>query len=397
MTAIHPEQFTKNADVLYLAFELGWSEWKLAFTIGPAQQPRLRSIKARDLTGVQNEIVGAKKRFGLAANARVVCCFEAGRDGFWLQRWLLAQGLDNVVVDSASIEVNRRKRRAKSDRLDACKLVQQLMRYHGGEKKVWSVVRVPSVADEDRRQLHRELEALKDEQTRHVNRIKGLLASQGVELARVEADFVTKLSTLRLWDGTPVPAELRACLVREFERWEFVHRQILGLEVERRRRTRTTTTPQIEQVRQLLGLAGIGANGSWLLVFELFAWREIRNRRQLGGLVGLVPTPYQSGDSAREQGISKAGNRRLRKMMVELAWCWLRYQPESALSQWYERRFGNGPPRGRKVGIVAVARKLLVALWRYLKFGEVPEGAVLADWRRKVHAPLGPPAAKQSA
>src|SRR5215472_10631628 len=189
MTATRDVQSTTSVPRLHLAFELSWNQWKLAFTIGHGQPARLRSVAARDLSGLLKEIARAKRRFGLPDDAAVVSCYEAGRDGFWLHRWLVSQGIVNVIVDSASIEVNRRKRRAKSDRLDAAKLVSMLLRYHAGETKVWSVVRVPQAADEDRRQLHREIIAIQDERTQHVNRIKAFLASQGIELARVTQKF----------------------------------------------------------------------------------------------------------------------------------------------------------------------------------------------------------------
>jgi transposase len=378
-------QNTAPRQVLYLAFELGWGQWKLGFTIGHGQAPRFRTIPARELDVLQREITQAKRRFGLPAEAAVVSCYEAGRDGFWLHRYLLKQGLENRVVDSSSIEVNRRKRRAKSDGLDAAKLLTLLLRYWGGERKVWSVVRVPDAAAEDRRQLHRELLELKDERTSHINGIKGLLASHGLAVAIVGQDFLKCLSALQLWDGSPLPAELQTRLRRAWERWHFVDRQIKDLENERRKRVRRPETPHIDQVRRLLEMRGVGLNGAWLLVFELFAWRALENRRQLGGLVGLVPTPYQSGDSQREQGISKAGNRHVRKMLVELAWGWLRWQPASALTLWFEHRFGCGNKRSRKIGIVALARKLLIALWRYLEQGEIPEGAQLCPWQPKVN------------
>jgi transposase len=244
---------------------------------------------------------------------------------------------------------------------------------------------VPSVAAEDGRHLHRELTELKEERTGYSNRVKGLLAGQGVALTVVDEDFPQELGKLRLWDGSAVPVELQARLLRAWQRWEFVERQIKDLENERRRRIRRDETPHVDQVRQLLSLPGVGFNGAWLLVLEFFAWRDIQNRRQLGGLVGLVPTPYQSGDSQREQGISKAGNRHMRTLLVELAWNWLRWQPDSDLSQWFQRRFGVGNKRSRKIGIVAVARKLLIALWRYLKQGEVPAGARLCCWRSKIN------------
>lgn len=386
MTTIRMQQSITVEVRLHLAFELGWNEWKLAFTIGHGQAPRLRTIKARDLEALQREIAKAKERFGLPTDAAVVSCYEAGRDGFWLHRWLATVGVVNVVIDSASIEVNRRRRRAKSDHLDATKLVTMLLRYHSGESKVWSVVKVPSAADEDRRRLHRELRQLKDERTGHVNRMKGLLACQGVNLSKVDAGFAEQLAEVRLWDKTELGADLRGELLREFERWQFVDRQIKNAEQARRQKIRSDETPHVDKVRKLLALCGVGFNGAWVLVMELFGWRVLKNRKQLGALVGLTPTPFQSGSSAKEQGISKAGNRQLRQMMVELAWCWVRWQPASELSQWYQRRFGSGG-RSRKVGIVALARKLLIALWRYLEHGEIPKGAKVGTWQTKLKMP----------
>ncbi|HEV3118354.1 MAG TPA: IS110 family transposase [Gemmataceae bacterium] len=387
MSAAYTGNVSTQGGVLQLAFELGWTQWQLAFTIGYGQKPRQRTIRARDLAALEQEIAKAKKRFQLAGAAPVVSCYEAGRDGFWLHRYLTARGVTNVIVDSASIEVNRRKRRVKSDKLDANKLVTMLLRYHAGEKKVWSVVRAPSVADEDQRQLHRELQELKDDRTRHTNRIKGLLASQGLAFEAVDELLPTWLGTARLWDGTTLGADLQRRLIREYERWQFVQRQILELTRERRRRMLCDTTPHVDMVRRLLGLAGIGVNGAWLLVYEFFAWRKLQNRKQAGALVGLTGTPYQSGTSEHEQGISKAGSKRMRKMLVELAWCWLRWQGQTALSQWYARRFGTGKGAARKIGVVAVARKLFIALWKYLERGEVPAGAKLVDWRSKLIRP----------
>jgi transposase len=346
--------------------------------------PRLRTIAARNTQAVLQEVAKAKKRFGLADDAPVLSCYEAGRDGFWLHRYLESQGVANSVVDSSSIEVKRRGRRRKTDNLDAGKLLSMLIRWHGGEKKVWSVVQVPGVVDEDRRQLHRDLLELKGERTQHTNRIKGLLAGCGLELARVDEDFPEVLEGLRTWDGAAVPAGLQQRLLREHERWCFVDRQVRDLENERARKIRTSDEEPVQKVRQLLNLRGIGANSAWLYVMEFFGWRRIKNRKQLGALAGLTPTPYNSGDSSRAQGISKAGNRRLRAMAVEIAWSWLHYQPTSALSAWYLRRFGSGNSRQRRIGIVALARKLLVALWRYLETGQAPEGAVTLDWKTKM-------------
>jgi len=375
MSATHPVYSTPAAaPVLYVACELSLTTWKLAFTTGAGQPPRIRSIAAGGTNSLLSEIKKAKQRFRLPDDTPVLSCYEAGRDAFWIHRFLVHNSIQNIVVDSASIEVNRRKRRAKSDRLDAVKLVSMLIRWHNGEKKVWCVVHVPTVRDEDRRQLHRELIELKSQRTEHVNRIKGLLAGLGLRTI-VDAKLPERLETLRQWDGAGVPPALRQRILREFERWQLVGRQIRELEGERTDRIRHDPSPEVEKVRRLLRLKGIGENGAWLLVWEFFSWRLIRNRRELASLAGLSPTPYDSGKTRHEQGISKAGNGRVRWMMVQLAWGWLRYQPDSELSRWYQRRFGQGNTRLRKVGIVALARKLLIALWKYLETGELPAGA----------------------
>jgi transposase len=385
MSATHTTQSTATAaPVLYLALELSWNSWKLAFTVGLGQKPRLRTIRARDTAALLLEIQKAKLRFGLGDDTPVVSCYEAGRDGFWLHRFLVHHGINNQVVDSASIEVNRRKRRAKSDSLDATKLVQMLIRWHNGERSVWSIVNVPTVADEDRRQRHRELIELKAERTEHVNRIKGLLAALGLGIV-VNAQLPQRLEELRQWDGAPLPQAVRERILREFERWQQVHAQIRALESSQRRAVRDDEEPQVEQARHLLKLRGVGVVGAWILVREVFGWRQIKNRRELASLVGLTPTPYGSGDSQQEQGISKAGNRRVRWLLIELAWGWLHHQPQSELSQWYQGRFGSGNARARKVGIVALARKLLIALWKYVERGEVPKGAVLVNWEQKLN------------
>jgi transposase len=361
---------------LYLAFELGNKQWKLGFTIGLGQGPRERTIAAGDLVAFQEEIRLAKKRFELSQTARVMSCYEAGRDGFWLHRYLRSKDIENLVVDSASIEVNRRARRAKTDRLDLAKLLTMLIRYDYGEKKVWSVVHVPSPEAEDKRHLHRQLATRKVDRTRHINRIKGLLVGQGVRLS-VGADFLERLDKVRLWDGSALPKGLRARLEGECACLQFVNQQIKELEAERTEAIRTSDDPSVEKVRRLMRLRGIGDNSAWLFVMEFFGWRAFRNRRQVGGLSGLTPTPYQSGDESQEQGIDKSGNCPIRAMTIEIAWGWLRYQPQSELSLWYQRRFGHGSKRVRKIGIVALARKLLVALWRYLEYGEIPAGAQL--------------------
>ncbi len=371
----HPKD-DSTRPALYLAFELSDQEWKLGFTVGLGQPPRQRKMAGGDTTTLKQEIALAKQRFGLPAAAPVMSCYEAGRDGFWLHRFLESEHITNLVVDSASIEVSRRGKHAKTDRLDVEKLLSMLLRYHAGESRVWSVVQVPSLAAEDQRHLHRQLLALKGERTRYVNRIKGLLVGQGIHLS-VNGEFLTHLPELRLWDGKPLPAGLAARLQREFTCWQFVQRQILELETERRTAIRDSQEPCMIQVRQLLRLKGIGENSAWLFVMEFFGWRDFHNRREIGALAGLTPTPFQSGGEDHEQGISKAGNTLIRAMAIEIAWGWLRFQPESALSQWYQERFGAGSTRLHKIGIVALARKLLIALWHYLESGELPEGAAL--------------------
>lgn len=384
MTATHRHDLTtKPSPVLYLALELGWKTWKLAFTVGLGQKARLRTIPARDLDALSVEIKKAKVRFGLPEDTPVLSCYEAGRDGFWLHRYLTAGGVDNQVVDSSSIEVNRRRRRAKSDRLDAAKLVTMLIRWHFGDTKVWSVVNVPNREAEDARQLHRELIELKAERTSHSNRIKGMLAGLGLNVI-VDAKLPGRVQALRQYDGTPVPEPLQRRILREFERWTLVDRHIRDLNNQRAREVRKQEEFQVQKVRRLMSLNGVGSNGAWILVREFFDWRQFKNRRQLGSLAGLTPTPYSSGETEREQGISKAGNKRVRWLMIELAWGWLRYQPESALSKWYQRRFGRGNSRMRRIGIVALARKLLIAFWRYLEYDELPEGAITVSLEEKL-------------
>jgi transposase len=340
------------------------------------QKPRERVVPARDLSKVFEEIAAAKRRFKLPESCRVVSCYEAGRDGFWLHRALVAAGVENQVVDSSSIEVKRRARRAKTDRLDLGKLVSMLIRYHNGETKVWSVVHVPEVAEEDRRQLHRELADLKAERAREINRIKGLLAGQGIGLEK-RGQAKIDLDRVRLWDGSCLPEGMRGRLLRAQERIEFLSRQIKELETKRAEELESSPRVDIQQARMLMALRGIGPTSAWMMTMEFFGWRKFRNRRQIGALSGLAPTPYQSGDSAREQGISKSGNRRVRTRAIEMAWMWVRYQPESALSRWFQDRFGQGASRQRRIGIVALARKLLVALWRFLETGAIPDGAML--------------------
>ncbi len=362
-----------NGGTLHVAFELGRKKWKLGFTIGLGQKARKKNVDAGDTTAVVHEIAAAKRRFGLPEDARVVSCYEAGPEGFWLHRWLISIGVENVVVDSASIEVNRRKRRAKSDGLDVEGLLKLLCRHTMGEPKVWSVVRVPPPQIEDARQLHRELATLTEERTRIRNRIRGLLAVHGASV-RHWSKVRQELATMRLWDGSALGEGLRQRLEREVERMELVQRQLKGIEqaMEAELQAAAESGSPIAMMQRLVNLRGIGAQGARIMVVELFAWRGFRNRREVGGCTGLTPTPYQSGKSAHEQGIDKAGNVWLRRVATQLAWSWVRWQPHSELTLWFNRKFASGGRRQRRVGIVGVARKLVIALWRYALGAELP-------------------------
>jgi transposase len=357
-----------------MALELSAKRWKLGFSDGERQ--RLVSMEAGEWSELEGHLARAKEKFALAADCRVESCYEAGRDGFWIHRALVSQGIGNRVVDSASIEVNRRHRRTKSDKVDVKALLRLLQRYCGGERGMMSVVRVPTLEQEDARRLHRERERLLKERGSHSARIRSLLVVHGVEL-KLDARFGQRLDAALGGLGYALGADLKAELLREYARYRLVDEQIRALEHEQRARAEAAQGSAMEQINGLMQLRGVGWQSSWGLVMEFFAWRAFRNQRQVGACAGLAPTPYSSGESEREQGISKAGNRRVRTLMIELSWLWLRYQPGSALSRWFEHRFGGGGKRMRRIGIVALARKLLIALWRYVTEGLIPEGAVL--------------------
>jgi transposase len=352
---------------LCVSFELGDKAWKLTFSDG-CRNPGRFTIAAGDQAAVLVCIERAKARCGLQPHASVHSCYEAGRDGWWLHRWLKQHGIDNIVVDSSSIEVNRRARRAKSDRLDGDKLLQMLLRYRRGER-VWSVVHEPSPQAEDERRVPRELQRLTREHTAHCNRIRALLVLHNLRPAQVRGRSWT------LWWAAhcaEVPPLLRAEIERECERLELVAQHMRAIHAQQRQEL-----AQQPVVKQLSQLRAIGVRGAWVLAKELFGWRRFDNRRQLASSLGLAPTPYASGDSQREQGIGKAGNKRVRWLMIELSWCWLRLQPDSELTRWFNRRFAAGSKRMRRIGIVALARRLAIALWRYVQHGEIPAGASL--------------------
>lgn len=368
-------QSTELSASLFMGMELGSTRWKVAFAMGLGHRPRIVQIPARELSRLQQEITRARHRFGLPPTTPVRSCYEAGRDGFWLHRALSSTGISNVVVDPSSIAVDRRARRAKTDRVDATALVVQLIHATAGDRRGWREVRVPSVQAEADRHLQREWETVRDDRTRIRNRIQGLLATHGVAVP-LTALFARTLQSVQLWDGSALPAELIERLEREWQQLQAIEARQARLRRARRTRVRTREDVVAHQTQRLASLRGIGENGALTLSTELFAWRGFTNGRQLGAMVGLTPTPYRSDQTVVEQGISQSGNRRVRALSIELAWSWLRWQPSSELSTWFHARFGQHA-RARRIGIVAVARRLLIALWRFAHDGPVPAGARL--------------------
>lgn len=366
-------EMSVKESVLYVGFELGQREWKLAMTTGFGVKPVVQRVSGGDVAAVQRIIAKAHQRFGLGAGTRVASCYEAGRDGFWVHRALTAVGVDNRVVDSSSIEVNRRRRRAKTDRLDALKLVMMLVRVWSGEAGVWREVRVPTVAAEAARSVSRERTALTQDRTRLVNQQRGWLATWGARLpGRRREGWWT---TVRDWAGAALPAAVQARLARADRRLQAIKAQIAELDAQQAATLRRAAPES--PGRQLVRLKGVAVRSASVLLEEGLVWRAFRNRREIGGLLGFAPTPYNSGDQQRDQGISRAGNARLQAVSIQLAWNWVRWQPFSRLTRWYQARFGAGR-RARRIGIVALARKLLIGLWRYVTAGVIPEGALLA-------------------
>jgi len=358
---------------LYVAFELGKQTWKLAMTSGVGVVPWVRTVPGGDLGAVDRALAAGRARFRLSAGTRVVSCYEAGRDGFWVHRALVQRGVSNRVVDSASIEVNRRARRAKTDRLDALKLVTMLVRVCQGERRVWSEVRVPSAAVEAARHVSRERSTLVRERTRLKNQVRGWLAAVGCGLPRRRgAQWWTRV---RDWAGAALPVELQGRLERAAARWRVLEQQLEAVAAQQA--AAVAAAPRDSALARLVRVKGVSTTSAAVLVAEGLAWRQFRNRRQLGGLLGFAPTPYASGTAVREQGISRAGNARLQAVSIQLAWNWIRWQPGSPLTQWYLARFGLGK-RARRIGVVALARKLVIVLWRYAVTGEAPRGALLA-------------------
>ena len=381
MQRIDPHQIRTAAEgydtTIYVALELSKASWLVAINAPGGDKVSKYTVAAGATTALSAILTRARAQAErwCGESVRIVAIHEAGMDGFWVHRWLEAQGIESHVVDPASIAVDRRKRRVKTDRIDVEKLLRTLMGWARGERRICSMVRPPHPEQEDERRLTREREILVGERTRHVNRIKGLLMTQGISYFQpLRRDRRARFEALRLWNGTTLPSRLKAELLREFDRLELVMNQIQVIEAERDRALQIKSRDTIGAL--LVRLRGIGPEIASVLCGEMFH-RDFVNRREVASYAGLAPSPWQSGTIDIDQGISKAGNPRLRKTTIQLAWLWLRHQPGSSLSRWFHARVGDRRGRIRRITIVAVARKLLIALWRYVTLGLVPEGALV--------------------
>jgi transposase len=362
--------------VVAVSLELSPSKWLATWLIPGSEKFSKRWFEGGDSAGLLKLLgeLKAKAESRLGRPVKVVSIQEAGLDGFWLHRVLEANGIESHVVDAASVAMPRRKRRAKSDTIDGQTLLRTLLAWRRGEPRVCSMVRPPSVAEEDRRRLTRERATLVSERTRLTNRIRGLLACQGIRgYDPLRRDRRQRLTGLVTGDGRALSPRLAAEFARALDRLEALLRQIT--EVEAARDQEIATAGGRDPAALLPQLRSLGEETVAVLSFEAF-YRSFDNRRQIGAYAGLAPTPWQSGKMVREQGIAKAGNPRLRKAVLQLAWLWRRHQPNSALSRWFNQRVGQEKGRVRRIAIVAMARKLLVALWRYVTQGILPEGAV---------------------
>jgi transposase len=381
VNALPPAATDHAAIRCLLAIELSKKSWVVAINTPLADKISRHTLPGCDWTGLLELIQRLRTRVAreLGRPVEMISCYEAGYDGFWLHRLLEGQGVHSLVVDPASVQVDRRARRAKTDRIDAERLLRSLMAYLRGETKVWSVVRVPSVAEEDDRRLHRERDRLIAERIQHINRIKGLCAIHGIyDYQPMRPDRTQRLEQLHTGDGRALPPRLKAEIARELQRMELVLRMLKEIDAERNAiaSARMSAHTNAKKIQDLVKLKAIGPEIATVLAGEVL-YRSFSNRRELASYVGLTPSHFQSGSTCRDQGISKAGNAKARTTMIELAWLWLRHQPDSAFSVWFRERVGNLKGRIRRITIVAMARKLLVALWRYLETGVLPAGAVL--------------------
>jgi transposase len=380
MLPTQEKDFTLGEEVLAVSLELSKGSWKVGLHDGRRDKPAIHTVSSEAAGARLGQVVGVieatRKRWGLAAGCRVVVSYEAGQDGFWIHRALGGLGYEVLIVDPASIPVARQARRAKTDRLDVIRLLACLRAWLRGERDQMRVIRVPEVAGEAQRHLVRDRGELQKEIQQHRDRMRKLLRTVGCWVD-IEPDFAERLAqgAVRGYDGAVLPPELRERLARECQRLALAQQQLAELQATL---VGELAQPVRERITHLTRLKGVGEVGAMRLVLELF-WREFGNRRQVGACVGLVPQPYDSGESRVDQGISKQGNRRVRALLIEMAWMWLRYQPHSALARWFAQRTqGTGAnKRHRRIGIVAVARRLVIALWRYLKDGVIPEGAQL--------------------
>jgi transposase len=368
-----------DPDAIFVSLELSRSRW-LVTSLSPGSEKMSKHSVTGGDGGALLDLLArlrAKTEECTGASARLVVIQEAGLDGFWIHRLLTANAIESHVVEPTSIAVPRRHRRAKTDIIDGETLLRTLRAFKRGEPRVCSMVVPPSPAEEDRRRISRERKTLIKERIEHVNRIKGLLASQGIfGCEPMHKDFRNRFEGLRTGDGRPLGLWLKAEILRELDRIDLVLRQIATVEAERDALVQPDGIHAKAPAAVLMKLKGIGPEFAAVLWLEgLF--RRFANRRQLAAYAGLAPSPWQSGSVDREQGIAKSGNPRLRTTMVELAWLWLRYQPDSALSCWFRERVRLERGRIRRITIVALARKLLVALWRYTTLGEMPKGAAL--------------------
>jgi transposase len=364
---------------IFVSMELSRSTW-LVTSLSPGGGDKMskHAVRGGDVAELLQQFETLKDK-ALARTGRrfpIIVIQEAGLDGFWIHRVLQSEGIESHVVDAASILVPRRRRRAKTDRIDGETLVRTLLAYKRGEPRVCTMVRAPSPEDEDRRRLSRERKTLVAERVEHVNRIKGVLFAQGIsDYQPVRRDRRKRLEDLKTGDGRPIPPNLKAQILRELDRLELILKQIEEVEANRDDLIDQATIGSAP-VGRLLQLKGIGPEFAGILWSEGL-YRRFDNRRQLASYAGLAPTPWQSGSVEREQGVSKAGNARLRTTMVQLAWLWLRHQRQSALSLWFHERVTRNGGRLRKTMIIALARKLLVALWQYMTAGVIIEGAVM--------------------
>jgi len=379
-----PTAIRTDLGAIFVSLELSRSKWLItSLSPGGGEKMSKHAVAADDIAGLLMRFAELKRK----AQARTGRCFpiiviqEAGLDGFWIHRVLQAEGIESHVVDAASIATSRRRRRAKTDKIDGETLVRALLAYKRGEPRVCAMLRVPTPEEEDRRRISRERKALTNERVSHVNRIKGLLLSQGIsDYQPLRRDRRKRLEELRTGDGRPLPAHMKAQVGRELDRLELLLEQIKAVEVERDAMLAAASVgpAQCADVApaMLLALKGIGEEFAAVLWSEGLS-RHFDNRRQVAAYAGLAPTPWQSGQIDREQGVSKAGNPRLRTMLIQMAWLWLRHQRQSALSLWFTQRVKQNNGRLKKKTIVALARKLLVALWKYVNAGVVIEGAVM--------------------